>query len=105
MSGQLYPPFKVKTKTKWTPKETHHTLNCFTDLVQHDINEIKTKMVKNPKSNLSDRENEAKKHLAKRTDIIITSADKGGTVVVMDTENYIKEAIRQLFDKNNCKIL
>ena len=31
------------------------------------------------------------KHLAKRRDIIITTADKGGAEVVMDTENYIKE--------------
>ena len=23
---QLYQPFKVKIITKWTPKETHHTL-------------------------------------------------------------------------------
>ena len=47
--------------------------------------------MKNPKSNLSNGEQEAMKHFAKRRDIIITTADKGGAVVVMDTENYIKE--------------
>ena len=51
-SDHIYQSFKVKSKTKWTPKETHHTLKNFIDLVQHDINEVKTKMVKNPKSNL-----------------------------------------------------
>ena len=44
------------------------------------------------------------KHLVKRSDIIITTADKGGTVVT-DTENYIKESTRQLSDKNSYKIL
>ena len=40
-SEQLYQPFKVKTKTKWTPIETHHTVKAFIDLVQHDIKNIK----------------------------------------------------------------
>ena len=44
------------------------------------------------------------KHLVKRSDIIITTADKGGAVVT-DTENYIKESTRQLSDKNSYKIL
>ena len=83
----------------------HHTLKTFIDLVQHDINELKIKKVKSPKSNLSNGEKEAMKHLAKRKDIIITTADKGGAVVIMDTENYIKEANYQLSDKNNYKTL
>ena len=45
------------------------------------------------------------KHLAKRRDIIITTADKGGAVVIMDTKNYIKEVNRELSDKNNYIIL
>ena len=32
---------------------------------------------------------------AKRKDIIITTADKGGTVVIMDVEKYINEATYQ----------
>ena len=36
-------------------------------------------------------------------DIIITAEDKGGAVVIMETENYIKEANRQLADKSNYK--
>ena len=34
------------------------------------------------------------KHLAKQRDIIITTADKGGAVTIMNTPNYIKEANR-----------
>ena len=45
------------------------------------------------------------KHLSKRRDKIITTADKCGAVVIMGTENYIKEANRQLSDKNNYQTL
>ena len=43
--------------------------------------------------------------LAKRKDLIITNADKGGAVVIMDTDSYIKEANRQLSDKFSYKQL
>ena len=43
--------------------------------------------------------------LSKRNNPIITKADKGGTVVVIDTDNYIKEANRQLSDKASYKQL
>ena len=55
------------------------------------MNEIKIKKVKNTKSNLSNGEQKAMKHISEQRDIIITTADKGNTVVVMDTENYIKQ--------------
>ena len=45
------------------------------------------------------------KHLAKRKDINIDTANKGGAVVFMDTENYIKEVNRPLSDKINYKML
>ena len=61
--------------------------------------------MKNPKPNLSKGEQKAMEELAKRKDIIITSADKGGAVVIMDVEKYINEANRQLSDKRNYKKL
>ena len=45
------------------------------------------------------------KHLAKQRDLIITTADKGSAVVIMDTENSIKEANLQLSNKNSYKTL
>ena len=45
------------------------------------------------------------KHFVKRRDIIITTADKDDVVVILDTENYTKEAYLQLSDKNNYKAL
>ena len=38
--------------------------------------------------------------LTKRKYIIITNADKGGAVVIMDVEKYINEDNRQLSDKH-----
>ena len=50
-------------------------------------------------------EREAVKELSKREDLIINNADKGGAVVIVDTNDYIKEAERQLDDKDNYHIL
>ena len=43
--------------------------------------------------------------LAKRKDLAITNADKGGAVIIMDTDSYIKEANRQLYNKFSYKQL
>ena len=61
--------------------------------------------MKNPKPNLSNGEQKAMEKLAKRKDIIITNADKGGAVVIMDVKKYINEFNRQLSDKCNYKKL
>ena len=39
--------------------------------------------------------------LQSRNDIVITNADKGGAVVILDVEDYVKEAERQLNNKEN----
>ena len=43
--------------------------------------------------------------LAGRTDIIITNAEVGGAVVIMNTDDYINQANRQFSDKDNYKQL
>ena len=48
--------------------------------------------MKNPKPNLTKGEQKAMEELAKRKDVIITNADKGGAVVIMDVEKYINKA-------------
>ena len=45
------------------------------------------------------------KELAKRKDLFITNADKGGVVVIMDVEKYINETNHQLSDRCNYKTL
>lgn len=47
---------------------------------------------------LSPLENKAIKSLASNENIIIKTADKGGGIVVMDRDDYIKEAYRLLAD-------
>ena len=85
----------------WTPSQNHHSIEAFIDLVQHDINDAKILNTKKPKYNLTKGEQKALEELSKRDDIIITNADKGGAIVVMDIDKYISEAQRQLNDENN----
>ena len=89
-------PFKIKNKEKWTPKETHHTVSTYTDLVENDINALMKQPTKKLKSNLTYKEHGAMKELAKRKELIITNADKGWLVVTIDTDSNIKEAITLL---------
>ena len=56
-------------------------------------------------NNLSKGERIAMKELSDHTDIIITKADKGGAVVIMDVKDYTNEAYRQLNNKDQYKIL
>ena len=57
---------------------------------------LKPKQTK--KQNLTKDELNALNNLQNRSDLVITRADKGGAVVLLDTEAYIKEANRQLND-------
>ena len=98
-------PYKIKIKEKWTSKETHHTVSTYIDLVENDINALMKQPTKKLRSNLTYKEHTAMEELTKRKDLIITNADKGGTVVIMDTDSYIKEANRQLSGKASYKQL
>jgi len=50
--------------------------------------------------NLSELERQTLKELRQDTSIVIKPADKGGSVVIMDRQQYIQEALRQLTDTN-----
>ena len=54
-----------------------------------------------PKDNLTKSEREALNNLQQRDSTIITKANKGDAMVIMDVEDYIKKANRQLSDTNN----
>ena len=71
----------------------------YIDLKENDITALMKQPTKKLKSNLTYKEHTAMVELAKRKDLIKTNPDKGGAVVIMDTDSYIKEAIRQLSDK------
>ena len=55
--------------------------------------------------NLPREQREALKSLRSRKDIIIKPADKGSGVVVMDRQQYIDEAMRQLTNRTNYETL
>ena len=73
--------------------------------MENDINALIKEPIKKLKTNLTYKEHAAMEELAKRKDLIITNGDKGGAVVIMDTDSYIKEANRQLSDKASYKQL
>ena len=87
--NRTFQAFKIKSKQKWTPHETHQILDTFIDLVEKDTDNVKTRKTKNPKPSLTKEEKTAMEKLVERTDIIITNADKGGAIVIMNTDVYI----------------
>ena len=81
------------------PDKLSSCVETFITAINHDIKSSKTKKL--PRDNLTKSEREALLNLQKRNDIIITKADKGGAVVILDINDYIDEANRQLNDTNN----
>ena len=74
----------------------HHSIETFTEATRNEIN-FKIEKTKQPNySNLSVKEQRALHKLQSRDDTVITEADKGDTVAMLDVENYVKEAERQL---------
>ena len=73
--------------------------------MENDINALMKEPARKLKSNLTYKEHAAMEEPAKRKDLIITNADKGGAVVIMNTDSYIKEANRHLSDKTSYKQL
>ena len=70
----------------WTPKENHPTVETFTQAFQNDLEKEK-KILK-----LSKKERDELKTLLEREDIILTKADKRGAVVIINVDDYVKEA-------------
>ena len=52
-------------------------------------------------SNLTIKERKEMQELQSRNDKVITNANKDGVVVILDVEDYVKEAERQLKNKKN----
>ena len=98
-------PLRSKIKKKWTPNETHHTVSTYIDLVENDINALMKQPTKKLKSNLTCKKHTAMEELAKKKELLITNAAKGGAMVIMKTDSYIKEANHQLSDKASYKQL
>ena len=92
--------FRPKPEQKWTPTNVHHTVETFIESFGNQVKKDKNIHRNNKNFNLSNNEQEALKALQERDDIIIINADKGGAITILNTEDYIKEANRQLSDPN-----
>ena len=94
--------FKPKTNKKWRPDKNHHTVETYTEATK---NALETEEQNNNDNkyynNLTKGERKALKELTDRNDIIITKADNGGAVVIIDVEVYVKEVEHQLSNKDS----
>ena len=77
----------------------YHTVDTFIEKVQKDLSELKP-CAPNNRDNLTRPERKALNSLKKRDDIIITITDKGGAIVIIVVNDYLKEAHRQLKDED-----
>ena len=73
----------------------------YIEATQRELEKELTKMKERPYNNLTKSERTSMKELSERVDIIITKADKGGAVVIVDVKDYIKQAERQLNNTKN----
>ena len=90
-----------KSNSTWEPANVHHTVKTFIEDFSTRIrNSLRAKIDHPGRKNLSKKEEIALENLRSRDDIIVTNADKGGAVVINDVNQYIKEAERQLLDRN-----
>ena len=82
----------------WTPpSQRDKCLDIYIKAVQRDI--LSEYRNQSPyQKNLSKSEEKALQGLGERSDIIIKPADKGGAIVIMNQQDYISEARKQLSD-------
>ena len=84
--------FRKPTNETWIPNNNHHSIETFIEATRNEINNKIEKKKQLNYSNLSVKEQKAFQELKSRDDIVITEADKGGAVVILDIEYYMKEA-------------
>ena len=78
----------------------------YTEAFQRELEKNKqAKMKEKPYNNLTKNERTSMKKLSREEDIIITKVDKGGVVVIVDVQGYIKDAERQLNNIRNYRKL
>ena len=89
---------KFRNKSNWEPPQGDHALETFIQSVTNDFGKMSQK--KPFHYNLTKPQSVSLANLSKDTSIVIKKADKGAAVVLMDREDCITEAERQLSDQN-----
>ena len=95
-------PFKAASN--WTPppgRNNNNYLDSYIlkiekelNVLVHDLNTTTIKL----HDNLSSSQRRALHDLKGNSDIVIKPADKGGSIVIIDKDNYMKETCTQLHD-------
>ena len=80
-------------------------INTYIETLKQDVNEILSTRQKDQRSNLTKRERAALYRLSKDKEIVIKPADKGGATVIMNSADYIEEAMRQLNNQEYYKLV
>ena len=96
--GSTYTRKKFLPPSTWEPPEVPEVINEELDNLAQKVEQVK---FKTPKSNLSKQEILELKNLKQKSEIIIKPADKGAATVIMDTENYVFEAEKQLANRKH----
>ena len=78
-------------------------INSYVEKLRQDIKEEMFYRHRFQRNNLTRREKTALKRLSSNKDIIIKPADTGGATVILNTEDYITEAMRQLSNEEYYK--
>ena len=76
-------------------------MSTFIEATQRELEKEQTKMKEKPYNILTKSEKTSMKELSEQEDIIITKAEKGAAIVIVDVKDYIKEAERQLNNTEN----
>ena len=77
----------------------------YIEATQRELEKELKKMKEKPYNNLTKSERTSMKELSERVGIIITKAEKGGAVVIVDVKDYIKQAERQINNTKNYRKL
>ena len=89
--------YKPSILEKLNKKEwVQHYRQSREPFIRQDIKEEISRHHRFQRNNINKREREALRRLRDNKNSIINPADKGGATVILNTEDYITEAMRQL---------
>lgn len=97
-NSKLHP---FKTSTGYKPDPVCGALENYIDKTKLEISSLPIKQFQD---NLTSQERAALTSLKNNRHIVIKKADKSNTVVIMDREKYISEALRQLKSKHYIEV-
>ncbi|XP_070533837.1 uncharacterized protein [Ptychodera flava] len=92
---------EYKPKKKWTPKPgTDKFVDMYCSTLLNEAYCHESKHADQINDNITSDERKSLNELRKDKSVVITKADKGGSVVILNRIDYEKECLRQLSDTN-----